>query len=66
MAEVVAVSVSQLSTIVNKIGKGVDGTLNFWHFPVISWRKRANVRVHEKPITAAVSQPIFEPGIYRT
>jgi hypothetical protein len=64
MAEVVAVRVSRLSTRVNKIAKGVEGTLNFWHVPVISWRKRANP--HEKPTNAAVSQPIFEPGIYQT
>jgi len=64
MAEVVTVRVSQLSTIVSKIAKGVEGTLNFWHFPVISWKERANP--HDKPPTVAISQPIFEPGIYRT
>jgi hypothetical protein len=64
LAEVVAVRVYQLSTIVNKIAEGVEGTLNFWHFPVIPWRMRANS--HEKPTTATLSQPIFQPGIYRT
>jgi hypothetical protein len=64
MAEMVAVRVSQPVTTVNKIGKGVEGNLNFWYFPFISWRKRANP--HEKPTTAAVSRPIIEHAIYRT